>query len=133
MAEFLARVIREYVAAGFRLVHLILDNASANTAALKETPNGDGAGTPGGALDPTHASWLNLADPFWSSFHRAVIATSHFDTHAAVEATEAHAVYWQAHPRECHWPKQPRRKRASAPLPAWRRLLLVPINSRTLN
>ena len=130
VARFLARVIREYVTAGFRLIHLILDNASVNTAALKEAALEPWQEYIQVHWTPTHASWLNLAEPFWSSFHRAVIATSHFGTHAAVvKATEAFGVYWQAHPCEYHWPKEPRRKRASAPLPPWRRLLLIPINS----
>ena len=35
-AQFLARVVGQYVAAGWRRIHLIMDNASTNTAALKE-------------------------------------------------------------------------------------------------
>jgi hypothetical protein len=130
VAEFLARVVREYVAAGYRLVHLVMDNASTNTAALKEAVLEPWLEYVQVHWTPTHASWLNLAEPFWSSFHRAVIATSYLRSHSeVVEATEAFAVHWQAHPHEFHWPKQPRRKRASAALPLWKRLNLIPINS----
>jgi hypothetical protein len=129
-AKFLARVVQEYVAAGFRVVHLVLDNASVNTAALKEVVLAPWLEHLKVHWTPTHASWLNLAEPFWSSFHRAVVGTSYFRTHLeVVEATAAFAVYWQAHPREFHWPKQPRHKRRSAPLPPWIRLLRTPINS----
>ncbi len=36
MAAFLARVMQELLAAGWQRVHLVMDNASVNTAALKE-------------------------------------------------------------------------------------------------
>jgi hypothetical protein len=130
VAAFLVQVVQAWVKAGFRLVHLVLDNASVNTAALKEAAMAPWLGYVQVHWTPTHASWLNLAEPFWSSFHRAVIATSYFQTHLqVVEATDAFAAYWQAHPHEFHWPKLPRTKRRSAPLPTWRKLLLTPINS----
>jgi hypothetical protein len=130
VGRFLARVVQEYVRAGFRVIHLVLDNASVNTAAFKAAVLAPWLEYVQVHWTPTHASWLNLAEPLWSSFHRAVIATSHFPTHlAVVEATESYAVYWHPHPREFHWPKQPRNKRRSAPLPPWRRLILIPINS----
>jgi hypothetical protein len=134
VARFLARVVKAFVAAGFHLIHLVLDNASVNTAALKEAVLAPWLKHMQVHWTPTHASWLNLAEPFWSSFHRAVIATSYFRTHLeVVEATAAFEVYWLAHPREFHWPKQPRKKRRSTPLPTWARLLTIPINSWTLN
>jgi hypothetical protein len=130
VAQFLARVMKEYVAAGFRRVHLVLDNASVNTAALKEAVLAPWVEQLQVHWTPTHASWLNLAEPFWSSFHRAVIATSYFHNHVeVVEATAAFAVYWAAHPREFHWPKQPRRKRRARSLPPWARVFQIPINS----
>lgn len=130
VAAFLAKVVQRWVEAGYRLVHLVLDNASVNTAALKHADMEPLLKHVQVHWTPTHASWLNLAEPFWSSFHRAVIATSYFRTHVeVVEATEAFAVYWKAHPREFHWPKVPRTKRRPAPLPTWRKLLMIPINS----
>jgi hypothetical protein len=130
VASFLARVVRECVALGARLVHLVMDNASVNTAALKETVLSEWLPYLAVHWTPTHASWLNLAEPFWSSFQRAVLQGSYFRTHAeVVEVTAAYLEYWRAHPREYHWPKQQRRKRAPAPPPFWRRLHQIPINS----
>jgi hypothetical protein len=130
VAKFLARVVAECVEAGYRLIHLVMDNASVNTAALKEAVMAPWLEHVQVHWTPTHASWLNLAEPFWSSYQRAVIGTSYFRTHLeVVEATERFEIYWRAHPREFHWPKQPRSKRASAPPPAWKRLLSIPINS----
>jgi hypothetical protein len=130
VAAFLARVVRECVAAGFRLVHLIMDNASTNTAALKEAVLAPWREHLEVHWTPTHASWLNLAEPFWSSFQRAVLETSYFKTHEeVVEVTTAYLEYWRAHPREYHWPKQPRRARARGAPPAWQQLLAIPINS----
>jgi hypothetical protein len=100
VAGFLARVVRTFVEAGYRLVHLVMDNASVNSAALKEAVLEPWLEHVQVHWTPTHASWLNLAEPLWSSFQRAVIATSYFRNHEqVVEATEAFAVYWQAHPR----------------------------------
>lgn len=130
VARFLVRVLRECVAAGFRLVHVVMDNASVNTAALKQEILFPWLEHLQVHWTPTHASWLNLAEPMWSSFHRAVITTSYFRCNTeVVDATEAYLAYWQAHPREYHWPKQARRKRNSAPVPLWKRLHLIPINS----
>lgn len=130
LAGFLARVVRECVAAGWRVVHLVMDNASTNTAALKEAVLEEWLPSLQVHWTPTHASWLNLAEPFWSSFQRAVLRTRYLKTHAeVVEVTEAYLQYWRAHPREYHWPKQTRRKRAPAPPPPWKPLLLIPINS----
>lgn len=134
MGKFLAKVVAQLLAAGWRVVHLVMDNASVNTAALKEA-----------ALTPwldlvqvhwthAHASWLNLAEAMWSAFHRAVIQNSEFSGNAAVvEVTAAYLQYWCAHPREYHWPKRPRQKRRSAALPLWKRLNAIPIISGTLN
>lgn len=130
VAKFLARVAREYVGAGFQLIHLVLDNASVNTAAFKEAILAPWLEHLQVHWTPTHASWLNLAEPFWSSFHRAVIVGSYFRTHKeVVDATEGFVVYWRAHPREYHWPKQSRCKRHSAPLPLWHQFHLIPINT----
>jgi hypothetical protein len=130
VAAFLARVVRGCVEAGFRRVHLVMDNASVNTAALKEAVLAEWLEYMEVHWTPTHASWVNLAEPFWSSFQRAVIRTQTFSAHAEVVAvTEAYEAYWQAHPREFHWPKQARRKRPPAVLPLWKRLYLIPINS----
>lgn len=130
VARFLARVMEKCVAAGHRLVHLVLDNASTNTAALKEAVLEPWLGFLQVHWTPTHASWLNLAEPMWSSFHRAVLSGSHFQNHEqVVEVTMAYEAYWQAHPREYHWPKRTRHKRRPPPLPAWKRLLLTPTNS----
>jgi hypothetical protein len=108
----------------------VLDNASVNTAAFKEAVLAPWSEYVQVHWTPTHASWLNLMEPCWSAFHRAVVATSHFRTHAeVVEVTAAYAVYWQKHAHEYCWPKQPRRKRASGPLPLWRRLEAIPVNS----
>jgi hypothetical protein len=79
---------------------------------------------------PTHASWLNLAEPFWSAFQRAALQNGELRHHAAVvEVTVAYREYWCAHPREYHWPKQPRRKRRTATPPLWKRLDAIPIIS----
>lgn len=130
VAEFLARVVKKYVEAGHRLVHLVLDNASTNTAALKEAILEPWLPSLRVHWTPTHASWLNLAEPMWSSFHRAVIVSTYFQNHTqVVEATLAYEAYWQAHPREYRWPKQARQKRRPPPPPPWKRLLMTPINS----
>lgn len=129
VAGFLARVVRAYVAAGWRRVHLVLDNASVNTAALKEAVLAPWLASLQVHWTPTHASWLNLAEPLWSSFQRAVLQTSDLRHHAEVVAvTVAYEQYWQAHPHEYHWPKQERRQRRPA-LPFWKRLHWIPINS----
>jgi hypothetical protein len=130
VAAFLARVARTFVEAGFRLVHVVLDNASVNTAALKQDQLAHWLPYLQVHWTPTHASWLNLAEPFWSSFHRSVVTTSYFRNHVEVtEATAAFASYWEAHPQEFHWPKAARKKRRAAPVPAWKGLLRIPINS----
>ena len=130
VAHFLERVVRECVAAGWRVVHLVMDNASVNTAALKEAVLSEWLPSIQVHWTPTHASWLNLAEPLWSSFHRAVLQASYFRTHAeVVEVTTAYLEYWRAHPREYHWPKPQRRKRAPPPPPFWKQLHRIPINS----
>ena len=130
VAAFLARVVRECVAAGKRLVHLVLDNASVNTAALKETVLAEWLPSIKVHWTHTHASWLNMAEPFWRSFQRAVLQWSYFRTHAeVVEVTAAYLEYWRAHPRAYHWPKPQPKKRAPARLPFWKLLHQIPINS----
>jgi hypothetical protein len=129
VAAFLARMVSDCVAAGWQLVHLILDNASVHTAALKEPCLAAWLPHLQVHWTPPHASWLNLAEPFWSGFDRAVLRTSDLRSYAEVEAvTVAYAAYWQAHPQEYHWPKQPRRRRKRRQ-PFWRQLELIPINS----
>jgi hypothetical protein len=134
MGKFLAKVVAQLLGAGWRVVHLVMDNASVNTAALKE-----------GALEPwldlvqvhwtpAHASWLNLAEAMWSAFHRAVIQNSELrDDPAVAEVTAAYLQYWRDHPREYHWPRRQADKRRSAVLPLWKRLNAIPIISGTLH
>jgi hypothetical protein len=130
VAACLARVVREGVSAGWRVIHLVMDNASVNTAALKEAVLAEWLPYVQVHWTPTHASWLNLAEPLWSSFQRAVIRTSYFRTHdEVVEVTAAYEASWRAHPRDYHWPKQQRPKRRLSPVPLWQRLHLIPINS----
>jgi hypothetical protein len=130
MGQFLAKVVERMRGLGFRLIHLGLDNASVNTAALKEAVL-----TPWLAFiqvhwTPTHASWLNLAEPMWSAFHRAVLPNSELRDHdEVVMVTAAYLGHWRTHPRAYHWPKQPRRKRRPAALPLWQRLDAIPIIS----
>lgn len=129
-AGFLARVVGRLVQAGYRLIHLVLDNASTNTSALKQEMMAPWLGHLSVHWTPTHASWLNLAEPFWSSFHRAVIQGSWFRTHTEVVAvTIEYERYWQEHRREYHWPKVQRQKRRPPPRPLWKRLDAIPINS----
>lgn len=129
-AGFLAGVMARLVQAGYRLIHLVLDNASTNTKALKQEAMAPWLGHLSVHWTPTHASWLNLAEPFWSSFHRAAIQGSWFRTHAEVVAvTIEYEQYWQEHRREYHWPKVQRQKRRLPPRPLWKRLDAVPINS----
>jgi hypothetical protein len=129
-AQFLARVVQGYLAAGWRRVHLIMDNASTNTAALKEAVLAPWLGSLVVHWTPPHASWLNLAEPFWSSFQRAVLQNSWFRNHdEVVTVTMAYLAYWRAHPRAYHWPKAERQRRRSAALPLWERLHAIPINS----
>jgi hypothetical protein len=129
-AVFLARVVQELIAAGWRLIHLVMDNSSVNGAALKEGVLEPWLGCLVVHWTPVHASWLNLAEPFWSSFHRAVLQNSWFRTHDEVVAvTMAYLEYWQAHPRQYRWPKAKRQRRRSAALPLWRRLDAIPIDS----
>jgi DDE superfamily endonuclease len=134
MGKFLARVVSQLRAAGWRLIRLVMDNASVNTAALKEAALAPWLGSLEVHWTPAHASWLNLAEAMWSAFQRAVIQNSELSDEAAVvEATAAYLEYWCAHPREYHWPKRPREKRRSAIPPLWERLHAIPINSGTLN
>src|SRR5439155_180056 len=115
------------------LIRLVMDNASVNTAALKEAALAPWLAYVQVHWTPTHASWLNLAEGMWSAFHRAVIRNSELrDDAAVVEVTEAYLEYWRDHPREYHWPKRPREKRRSAIPPLWKRLNAIPINSGTL-
>jgi len=130
MADFLARVIAGLVATGWRLIHLVMDNSTVNTAALKQAVLEPWLGVIVVHWTPTHASWLNLAEPFWSSFHRAVLQNSWFRWHAdVVTVTEAYLEYWRAHPREYHWPKIERQRRRAAAEPLWKRLDAIPIYS----
>jgi hypothetical protein len=130
VARFLAGVVEKCVAAGYRWVHLVLDNASTNTAALKEAVLEPWLPYCQLHWTPTHASWLNLAEPMWSSFHRAVLSGSYFTTHEqVVKVAVAYEEYWKAHPREYRWPKPTRQKRRSPPLPSWKRLLMTPVIS----
>jgi DDE superfamily endonuclease len=130
MGQFLAKVVERLRAAGWRLIHLVMDNASVNTAALKETVLSPWLEFVQVHWTPTHASWLNLAEPMWSSFHRAVLQNSEFRNDAAVvEVTVAYLQYWRAHPREYHWPKRPRKKRRATTPPLWKRLDAIPIIS----
>jgi DDE superfamily endonuclease len=129
-APFLARVVERLVTAGWQLVHLVMDNSSVNTAALKEAVLAPWLGHLQVHWTPPHASWLNLMEPFWSGFHRAVVQNSWFVTHDQVEAvTSAYLEYWRAHPREYRWPKRQRQRRPPAALPLWQRLNAIPINS----
>jgi hypothetical protein len=129
-APFLARVVERLVTAGWQLVHLVMDNSSVNTAALKEAALAPWRGHLQVHWTPPHASWLNLMEPFWSGFHRAVVQNSWFVTHEqVVQVTSAYLEYWRAHPREYRWPKQQRQRRQPATLPLWKRLEAIPINS----
>jgi hypothetical protein len=129
MGQFLAGVVARLRAAGWRLIHLVMDNASVNTAALKEAVFAPWLACVQVHWTPTHASWLNLAEPMWSAFHRAVLQNSEFRSDAEVMAvTTRYLEYWRAHPREYHWPKRPRKKRRSATPPLWKRLHAIPIN-----
>jgi hypothetical protein len=130
MGRFLARVVAKLRAAGWRLVHLVMDNASVNTAALKEAALAPWLTCVQVHWTPTHASWLNLAEPMWSAFHRAVLQNTELRGDAEVVAvTAVYLEYWRAHPREYHWPKRPRKKRRSATPPLWKRLEAIPTNS----
>src|SRR6266516_4308404 len=104
--------------------------ASTNTAGLKEAVLAPWLGYLVVHWTPPHASWLNLAEPFWSSFQRAVLQNSWFHRHdEVVTVTMAYLAYWRAHPRAYHWPKAERQRRRSAALPLWGRLHAIPINS----
>jgi len=130
MAQFLARVVAQLRAAGWQLIHLVMDNASVNTAALKEAVLAPWLEFLRVHWTPTHASWLNLAEPMWSAFHRAVLQNTELRNDAEVGAvTAVYLEYWRAHPREYHWPKRPRQKRRPAALPLWKRLETIPIIS----
>lgn len=130
MAAFLARVVQTLIAAGGHLIHLVMDNASVNTSALKQAVLEEWLGVIVVHWTPTHASWLNLVEPFWSSFHRAVLQNSWFRFHAeVVTVTAAYLEYWRAHPRAYHWPKVERQHRRAAVKPLWKRLDAIPIYS----
>jgi hypothetical protein len=129
VAQFLARVMQQLQKQGWRVVHLVMDNASVNTCALKQDILQEWLPKIRMHWTPTHASWLNLAEPMWSAFQRAVVQRSWFRDHGEVaRATDEYEKYWQAHRREYHWPKQLRRRRAPAQ-PPWRQFLAIPINS----
>jgi hypothetical protein len=129
-AQFLAGVVARLRAMGWQLIHLVMDNASVNTAALKEAVLSPWLEFVQVHWTPTHASWLNLAEPMWSAFHRAVLQNSEFKSDAAVvEVTAAYLEYWRAHPREYRWPRRPRKRRQAATLPLWKRLDAIPIIS----
>ena len=130
MGQFLARVVARLRAAGWRLIHLVMDNASVNTAALKEAVLEPWLACVQVHWTPPHASWLNLAEPMWSAFHRAVLQNTELrDDAGVVTVTAAYLEYWRAHPREYHWPKRPRKSRQRATLPIWRRLDAIPVIS----
>jgi hypothetical protein len=130
MARFLARVVAGLRTAGFRLIHLVMDNASVNTAALQEAVLVPWREFIQVHWTPTHASWLNLAEPMWSGFHRAVLQNTELNSDAeVVSVTALYLEYWRAHPREYHWPKRPHQKRRPAMLPLWKRLDSIPIIS----
>jgi transposase len=129
-AFFLARVVGELVAAGWQRIHVVMDNASSNGAALKEAVMVPWLAYLAIHWTPPHASWLNLAEPFWSSFHRAVLQGSWLTSHDEVVAvTRAYLEYWRKHPREYRWPKAKRQRRRPAALPLWRRLDAIPVYS----
>ncbi len=134
VGRFLAKVVQRLRALGFRLIHLVMDNASVNQAALKEAAFGRWLTCVQVHWTPTHASWLNLAEAMWSAFHRAVLQNSDFESDAAVVAvTAAYLQYWRANPQEYHWPRRPRQKRRTATPPLWKRLDAIPIISGTLH
>jgi len=123
-------VVGELVAAGWQRIHIVMDNASTNGAALKEAVMVPWLAYLAIHWTPPHASWLNLAEPFWSSFHRAVLQGSWLTSHDEVVAvTTAYLEYWRKHPREYRWPKAQRQRRRPAALPLWKRLDAIPINS----
>jgi hypothetical protein len=127
MGQFLAKVVARLRALGVRLIHLVMDNASVNTAALKEAVMTPWLEFVRVHWTPTHASWLNLAEPMWSAFHRAVLQNSELRDHPeVVRVTAAYLESWRAHPREYHWPKPPRKQRRAAALPLWKRLDAIP-------
>jgi DDE superfamily endonuclease len=130
VAQFLARLVARLRAAGWRLIHLVMDNASVNSAALKQPVLWQWLAYLQIHWTPTHASWLNLAEPMWSAFHRAALQNSEFRDHAAVvEVTTAYLAYWRAHPRAYSWPRRPRRRRQPATPPLWKRLETIPVIS----
>ena len=130
MGQFLARVVGRLRALGWRLIHLVMDNASVNTAALKEAVLSPWLPFLQVHWTPTHAIWLNLAEPLWSAFHRAVLQNSEFRDHGEVVAvTVAYLEYWRSHPQEYHWPKRARKPRRAATPPLWKRLDAIPIIS----
>ena len=130
MGEFLARVVAQLRAAGWQLIHLVMDNASVNRAALKQAVLSPWLPFVQVHWTPTHASWLNLAEPMWSAFHRAVLQNSELRNDAeVVTVTAVYLEYWRAHPRKFHWPRLPQKKRPSARLPIWKRLETIPIIS----
>lgn len=130
MGKFLAETVQRCLKAGAKLIHLVMDNSSVNTAALKETVAAALLTSVRVHWTPPHASWLNLAEPMWSSFHRAIIQNSCFYKHEAViEVVERYQVYWNAHPHQYRWPKhKPERHRTSAQ-PEWKRLISIPFIS----
>jgi transposase len=130
--KFLVHIVMRWIEAGKRLIHLVMDNSSVNTSALKQPLLEPLLPYIQVHWTPTHASWLDLAEPMWSSFQRAVIRGSNFNNQAEVEvAVEHYQEYWQAHPHRYRWPKPQPRHRQRTPL-LWERLSTIPIISWTV-
>src|SRR5262249_25378594 len=89
LARVLARVVAGWRTAGFRLIHRVMDNASVNPAALQAAvlvPWREFIQVHG---TPTHACWLNRAEPMGSGFHRAVLQNTELNRDAEVVSVTA--------------------------------------------
>lgn len=130
MGAFLVETVRRCLALGYKLVHFVMDNSTVNTAGMKDVMVAGLEHLVRVHWTPTHASWLNLAEAMWSAFHRAVIQGSCFRLHEeVVVAVEQYEAYWQAHPHRYRWPKPKVERHRAPPLPLWKRMALIPVNS----
>jgi transposase len=67
---FLERLRTKLAAAGYRRIHLVLDNGSTHRSAATTTYLAEHASWFTTYFTPVHASWLNLCENFFSTFSR---------------------------------------------------------------
>ena len=102
--------------AGYRVVHVVCDNASTHVSKeMKEFLASDEARRLRVYYTPTHASWLNLAENFFSRFTRRYLRRRRYESLAAFEEFIARAMDdYNTRSNGMKWTYNPSRRRREA-------------------